>query len=78
MDIPNNLSIIAGIIERDWKNVYFGARPYLDAMYHLTGIEENYYEDSARSVVTYFLANAHTWHGEVARNVKARLNELFQ
>ena len=70
------LSEIALEIRRDWKNVYFGAIPYLDAMSQLTSIDDDYYADSAVSVVLYFLANANTWRGETARRVKAELKAL--
>ena len=47
-------------ISRDWKKVYFGAVPYLDAMKDLNKITDNYIHDSGKSVVLYFLANAQT------------------
>lgn len=67
---------IAREIQKDWKNVYFGAVPYLEAMRELTNIGQDYYQDSGKSVVLYFLANAGTWKGEVARRVKAELKGL--
>lgn len=67
---------IASEIRKDWKKPYFGAVPYLEAMGTITTINENYYADSAKSVVLYFLANAQTWRGEVARRVKAELKEM--
>lgn len=70
------LANIAAEIRRDWKNPYFGARPYLDAMETLDNIEDNYFLDSGKSIVLYFLANAQTWKGEVARRVKKELNDL--
>ncbi len=78
MQVPNNLSEIATIIRNDWKPVYFGAVPYLDAMSNLQSIQDNYYSDSGRSVVNYFLSNSKTWRGDVARAVKAKLNELVK
>lgn len=72
------LSTIAAEIRRDWKKVYFGAVPYLDAMAQLSSVTENYYADSAESVVLYFLANANTWKGETARRVKAELKALVK
>ena len=36
------------------------------------------YQDSGRSVVAYFLANAGTWRGEVARRVKKELNAMIK
>lgn len=70
-----SLSEIAYFIKREWKKVYFGARPYLDAMTTLRSIEENYMLDSGKSVVLYFLANATSWRGETARAVKAELKK---
>ncbi len=58
VQIPDNIAQIAVIIKKDWKKVYFGALPYLDAMRSLNSVNENYYEDSATSIINYFLANA--------------------
>lgn len=69
---------IAAEITNDWKNVYFGAKPYLGAMYHLNSIKSTYGLDSGRSVVAYFLANASTWRGETARRVKKELNAMLK
>lgn len=70
-------------VRRDWKKVYFGAVPYLDAMMEMdvpvtreAVTTANYYADTARSVVLYFLANANTWRGETARKVKAELKAV--
>lgn len=71
------LSAIAREIRQLWNNVYFGAVPYLEAMMQLTSIDDKYYEDDARSVVAYFLANAQTWRGEDAKRVKAELKALL-
>ena len=70
------LSQIAKEIKSDWKNVYFGAVPYLDAMQTLRTINDNFFYDSGKSVVLYFLANAQTWRGETARRIKKELNQL--
>ena len=67
---------IASEIRKDWKPVYFGAVPYLEAMQTLTSIEDNYMFDSAKSVVIYFLSNATTWRGETARRVKTELKKM--
>ena len=76
--IPDDLSAIANIIRRDWKKVYFGAVPYLEAMQALCSINQSYGSDSASSVVHYFLANATAWRGETARAVKEKLNQLLK
>ena len=67
---------IAADIEAHWANVNYAARPYLDAMKSLSTIESRYYEDSALSIVLYFLANARSWRGEDARRIKAELKAL--
>jgi hypothetical protein len=72
------LSEIAAEIRKTWPKPYFGAVPYLDAMGSLSSINDNYYEDSARSVVAYFLANAATWRGEDAKRIKKELNQLLK
>lgn len=69
---------IANEIARDWKKPYFGAVPYLDAMHSLNSVTDNYYEDSGRSVVLYFLSNANTWRGETAKRVKAELKAMLK
>ena len=67
---------IATEIKSDWKKPYFGAVPYLDAMLVLDTINDSFYNDSAKSVVLYFLANASSWKGDIARRVKAELKSL--
>lgn len=69
---------IASLIRKDWKDVYFGAKPYLDAMASLDKITDRYGEDSAKSIVAYFLANAGTWRGEMARETKKVLNQMIK
>ncbi len=75
---PRSLSVIAADIRRSWPKVYFGAVPYLDAMSSLESINGRYFEDSAKSVVLYFLSNATTWRGEDARRIKAELKALLK
>lgn len=64
---------LANIIAKDWEKVYFGAVPYLQAMRTMETVNDNYGLDSGESIVLYFLANASTWRGEVARQVKKEL-----
>ena len=68
---------IARDISRDWSKPYFGAVPYLDAMRQLQSIDDQYYYDSADSVVRYFLANASTWRGETAKRIKEELRSML-
>ena len=70
------ISEIAKDIRKDWNPVNYAAKPYLDAMFSLDKITDVCCEDSGKSVVLYFLANAQTWKGEVARNIKKELKEL--
>jgi hypothetical protein len=67
---------VAEEIRKDWKNIYFGAKPYLDAMSCLESINDNYGWDSGKSIVLYFLANASSWRGETARRIKKELNAM--
>lgn len=73
-----DLSTIAYEIKRTWKNVYFGAVPYLDAMMTLSSIDQNYGMDSAKSIVNYFLANASSYRGEDARRIKKELKTMLK
>lgn len=45
-------------------------------MLKLNKITDDYHEDSVKSVVTYFLANATGYRGENARIIKKHLNKL--
>ena len=67
---------IAREIRKDWKNVNYAARPYLNAMGSLNSITDDYYADSGVSVVLYFLSNASSWHGPVAKRIKAELKQM--
>jgi hypothetical protein len=73
--------LIAEEIDTNWSMIGKGvspyARPYLDAMLVLDNIHENYYYDTADSVVRYFLANATGWRGETAKRIKAELKAML-
>lgn len=71
------LATIARDIRATWPKVYFGAVPYLDAMGTLDTMASKYGEDSARSIVAYFLANAGTWRGDDARRIKTELKAML-
>lgn len=68
----------ADLIFADWKKVYFGAVPYLEAMFSLDQITDEYGADPGREIVIYFLANANTWRGETARRIKKELNDIYK
>lgn len=69
---------IAKEIRSDWKKVYFGAVPYLEAMETLNGMDDKFICDDAEEIVLYFLSNAASWRGEVARRVKAELKDMMK
>jgi hypothetical protein len=70
------LSTIAREIRKDWKNINYGAKPYLDAMGTLDTINDTYGCDDARSIILYFLSNATSWRGPNARAIKAELMRM--
>lgn len=72
------LHAIAKEIRSDWKKVYFGAEPYLSAMHTLDSINDTYMYDDAKTIVLYFLANASTWRGDVAKRIKSELKEMLK
>lgn len=76
--VTRDLSDIAANIENAWPKVNYAARPYLDAMYSLKSINDDYYQDSAKSVVRYFLANASTFKGEAAKSLKTELKAMLK
>lgn len=68
---------IAREIRKTWTKVSPYAEPYLEAMASLNSINDNYYFDSGKSVVLYFLSNANTWRGDDARRIKAELKAML-
>lgn len=68
---------IAADIRRNWKNVGFAAKPYLDAMMQLNSINDMYYSDPADMIVRYFLGNTRGWTGERAKELKAELKAML-
>lgn len=71
-----SLNVIAREIRADWVKMSPYAKPYVDAMAQMTSINDPYYADSGKSVVLYFIANAGSWRGEVAKRVKAELKQM--
>jgi hypothetical protein len=70
------LSTIANEISKDWKNVYFGAVPYLQAMQTLNSINDKYIMDEGKTIVLHFLSNASTWKGDKAKEIKKELKTM--
>jgi len=80
VDIQNmSYPQIAYLIRASWHNkkgestINYAANPYLDAMGSLTN--EGFGQDSAKSIILYFLSNASGYRGEVAKIVKAELKK---
>lgn len=74
---PRPIFAIAREISKDWgAKVNYAAKPYLEAMYDFNQIGDKYYEDSGKSVVLYFLSNASTWRGDVAKRIKLELKGM--
>ena len=69
---------IAREIRKDWKNVSAYAAPYLQAMFSLDSVNDDYGFDSGRAIVSYFLANAGSWRGETAKRIKAELKAMVK
>lgn len=76
--MARTLSSIAAEIRRDWKKPNFGAIPYLNALGALDNVSQPYGLDDGKSIVLYFLSNATTWRGPVAKRVKAELKALVK
>jgi hypothetical protein len=72
------ISDIATDISNDWENVNYAAAPYLQAMLTLDTIDDRFGADDARSIVLYFLSNAQTWRGPVAKEIKAELKAMLK
>lgn len=63
-------------IRANWTKPYFGAVPYMDAMESMDSFKAPFGYDSGESIGLYFLANAGTWRGDVARRIKAEIKAL--
>jgi len=71
------LCTIARDIKANWPKISPYAKPYLNAMTTLGSIDDDYYMDSGRSIVSYFLANAQGWRGDDAKRIKAELKAML-
>ena len=67
-----NLEIFQ-FIRKDWKNINYGAKPYLD--YILQGC---WGCDSEKSSIAYFLSNASQYKGETAKMIKQELKKRIK
>ena len=71
------LHVIAVQIIGNWSKMSPYAAPYVSAMLELDSINGMYYHDTAREIVMRFLANAQSWRGAVARDVKKELKGML-
>jgi hypothetical protein len=78
MKKTRSLNVIATEIMINWPKPYFGAVPYLNAMFALNSIDDHFGMDRGDMIVRYFLGNATTWRGETARRIKAELKEMLK
>lgn len=69
---------IAFDIYTDWESPANAALPYLQAMFTLNTIEDNYGQDSAVSILAYFLNNASRYKGDKARHYKRELKDILK
>ena len=77
--MARSLNDISREIRLDWGGkVNFAAKPYLAAMMGMGDINEQFGYDSGRSIVIYFLNNASSWRGDVAKRVKAELRAMLK
>jgi len=73
MSSKRRICEIAQDIHEEWKNIHYSALPYLQSMLFISWGTEYHCNDSAKSIILYFLANAQTFRGEQARKLKAEL-----
>lgn len=84
VDVPSaeelkamSVAALARLIRKVWAKPYFGAVPYIEAMHAFEKDGDLYGVENAKGICTYFLANATTWRGDMARAVKAELKRRF-
>lgn len=76
MEKPRTLPELCAAIRADWKPVHAWAKPYLEAMECCQTVNDKYFAEDGKIQVIYFLSNATSWKGEVARTVKKELKKL--
>ena len=66
-------------IRKLWKNPYFGAVPYLDALEEVnsTSPDAPYLFETAGDLVPYLLANMSTFRGDDAKRIKQELKSML-
>jgi hypothetical protein len=74
---PRKVREIAADIRATWKNIYFGAEPYVEAMEQFDSPDDTYICEKGSGILRRFLVNAARWRGEDARRIKAEINALL-
>jgi len=69
----DSLQSICRTIRRNWPNMPACAAAYFEPLASLESLQNDYGLDSGKSIALYFLSNASTWKGDVARAIKAEL-----
>jgi len=59
----------------EYSKIHPTAEPYWNAMLSIETLNDTYGQDSARSIVLYFLANARSMTGDFMRAAKKELND---
>jgi len=76
-EVNRPISEIAREIKTQWgAKIYFGAKPYLDAMLCVNSPNDTFGYEDGKTQVLYFLANASTYRGEIAKRHKAELKRI--
>ena len=60
------------------KSYYIYAQDYVEALLKLEQINDQYYADSAVTIVNYLLANLQSWKGDKARAIKTELKTIVE
>jgi len=76
--MSRKLSDIAVEIRKDWRPPNFAAVPYINALAQLSLVSDKFGADTGRSLIIYFLSNAASWKGLVARKIKKELNAMLK
>lgn len=69
---------IAKEILEKWPNIFAQAYVYLEGMFYVESLSDEYGADDGRYLVNGFLSNASHWRGDDARRIKKELNDLLQ
>ena len=78
VEIKRPIYKVASEIRKSWKNINYGAVPYLNAMSSLEDKNSMYGCDKASSIVNYFLSNASGWRGDDAKRIKNELKDIIK